>query len=400
MSGGGYPRRVDERINRRAMVDLWLGHLAADFAQGALPAILVFLKPTLHLSYTRTAAVVLAATLTSSLAQPLFGRWSDRRTAAWLMPAGVALSGIGIGVASLSHSYPLLLFVVGASGLGVGAFHPEAMKVARHASGTRRASGMAVFQTGGNLGVTLGPAVAGGILATTGSSGGLLLLIPAALVASLLVRDFGSLLQVRLTGSERAATTALVDQPRAFRLLLVAVAFRSVAYYGLFTFIPLWEVSRGHSKSYGTALLSLVLLAGAFGTLCSGPLADRFGEKAVLVASLLLSPVFVFVYVLAGGTVGAISGCISGAVLVSTFSVTTVMSQEYLPTKVATAAGMSIGLAMGFGGAAAVILGAIADTVDLRAALLVTAAGPIIGAVFALWLPGRRAFRGRPVLSE
>jgi MFS transporter, FSR family, fosmidomycin resistance protein len=76
------------------------------------------------------------------------------------------------------------------------------------------------------------------------------------------------------------------------------------------------------------------------------------------------------------------------------------MSQEYLPTKVATAAGMSIGLAMGFGGAAAVILGAIADTVDLRAALLVTAAGPIIGAVFALWLPGRRAFRGRPVLSE
>src|SRR5258708_32977434 len=124
------------------MVDLWLGHLPADFAQGALPAILVFLKPTLHLSYTRTAVVVLAATLTSSLAQPLFGRWSDRRPVAWLMPAGVALSGAGIGVASLAHSYPLLLLVVGASGLGVGAFHPEAMKVARHASGTRRASGM------------------------------------------------------------------------------------------------------------------------------------------------------------------------------------------------------------------------------------------------------------------
>ena len=274
------------------------------------------------------------------------------------------------------------------------------MKVARHASGTRRASGMAVFQTGGNLGVTLGPAVAGAVLTTTGSSGGLLLLIPAALVAGLLVRDFGSLLVVRQAGSDHWNAATAVDQPRAFRLLLVAVGFRSVAYYGLFTFVPLWEVSRGHSKSYGTALLSLVLLAGAVGTLCSGPLADRFGEKAVLVCSLLLSPVFVFVYVLAGGTVGAISACISGAVLVSTFSVTTVMSQEYLPSKIATAAGMSIGLAMGFGGVAAVILGAVADTVDLRAALLVTAAGPLVGAIVALWLPGTRKVRARPALAE
>ena len=100
------------------MVDLWLGHLAADLSQGALPAILVFLKPTLHLSYTRTAAVVLAATMTSSIAQPLFGRWADRRVTAWLMPAGVALSGIGIALAGLSHNYALLLVVVASRASG------------------------------------------------------------------------------------------------------------------------------------------------------------------------------------------------------------------------------------------------------------------------------------------
>jgi FSR family fosmidomycin resistance protein-like MFS transporter len=120
----------------------------------------------------------------------------------------------------------------------------------------------------------------------------------------------------------------------------------------------------------------------------------------VLVGSLLLSPVFMVVYVLVGGTVGALSACASGAVLVCTFSVTTVMSQEYLPTKIATAAGMSIGLAMGFGGVAAVILGAIADTVNLRAALLVTAAGPLVGALAAVWLPGTGRLGARPVLAE
>ena len=61
-------------VDRRTMADVSLGHLAADLAQGALPALLVFLKPALHLSYTMTAAVVLVATATSSLAQPLFGR--------------------------------------------------------------------------------------------------------------------------------------------------------------------------------------------------------------------------------------------------------------------------------------------------------------------------------------
>ena len=382
------------------MADLWLGHLATDLAQGALPAILVFLKPTLHLSYTRTAAVVLASTMTSSIAQPLFGRWADRRVTAWLMPAGVALSGIGIALAGLSHNYALLLVVVSISGIGVAAFHPEAMKLAGHASGVRRASGMAVFQTGGNLGITLGPVAAGTGLAAIGSSGGLLLLIPAGLVASLLVRDFGSLVRVRHAGSERTRASSAVDQPRAFGLLLITTGFRSVAYYGLFTFVPLWEVSQGHSKSYGTGLLSLVLLSGAIGTLCSGTLADRFGQKAMLVSSHILSPPLLLVYVLAGGTVGAISVCLAGAVLVSTFSVTTVLSQEYLPTKLAMASGMSVGLAMGLGGIAAVLLGAIADAVDLRTALLVTAVVPALGGVFAFWLPGRRELRARPVLAD
>ena len=82
--------------DRRVMTDLWLGHLAADLAAGALPAVLVFLKPVLHLSYTKAGAAVLVATVTSSIAQPLFGRWADRHTTTWLVPVGIAASAPGI----------------------------------------------------------------------------------------------------------------------------------------------------------------------------------------------------------------------------------------------------------------------------------------------------------------
>src|SRR2546421_8601928 len=150
------------------MAALWLGHLAADRAAGGLPAVLVFLKPVLHLSYTKAGAAVLVATVTSSIAQPLFGRWADRYTTTWLVPVGIAASAAGIASAPLVHNYPLLLVAVSVSGLGIGLFHPEAMKLARHASGRRGASGLTIFQTGGNLGIALWPLVAGGLVAATG----------------------------------------------------------------------------------------------------------------------------------------------------------------------------------------------------------------------------------------
>ena len=202
--------------------------------------------------------------------------------------------------------------------------------------------------------------------------------------------DRGHLAHVRGARDRGSEDAAVPDQIPAFKRLLVVIALRSVAYYGLFTFVPLWEVSRGHSKSYGNTLLALVLLAGVAGTLCAGPLADRVGRRLVVIGSLVLTPGLVLVYVFAGGVPGAIAVCAAGAVIVSTFGVTIVMSQEYLPSRVAMASGMSVGLATGLGGVAAVVLGAVADAVNLRAALIGTAIGPAIGVLIAAGLPRDR----------
>jgi FSR family fosmidomycin resistance protein-like MFS transporter len=75
------------------------------------------------------------------------------------------------------------------------------------------------------------------------------------------------------------------------------------------------------------------------------------------------------------------------------------MGQEYLPTRIAMASGMTIGLATGLGGVAAVALGAIADTIDLRAALIATAIGPALGALVAARLPSERPILAEPILT-
>ena len=132
------------------------GHLAVDFASGSVPALIPFMTDRFDLSYALAAMLLLAATASSSLVQPLFGLWSDRRGALWLIPGGTLLAAVGVGGAAIAPVYPLVLLLVLAGGLGVAAFHPEGAKFAAYASGHRKASGMSYFNSGGNVGYALG----------------------------------------------------------------------------------------------------------------------------------------------------------------------------------------------------------------------------------------------------
>jgi FSR family fosmidomycin resistance protein-like MFS transporter len=374
------------------MAALSSGHCATDFANGALPALLPFFVDKFDLSYTLAAAAILASAVSSSIVQPIFGLWSDRRGAIWLLPGGVALSGIGIALASVAPTYWLVLLFVVVSGLGVAAFHPEGSKFAAFVGGRRRASAMSLFSIGGNLGFAFGPIVATPLVILFGLEGGLLLAVPClavALVLLALVPFLGSF------APERGAQVRSEEPDRisALLLLLGVIAFRSVSWFGLITFVPLWEVSLGHSKAHGNHLLSLMLLAGGLGTLAAGPLADRFGRRPVLIASSAATAPLILVFVIVGGVPGAIALAGVGISVIATFGVTMVMSQEYLPRHIGVASGLSIGLSIGLGGVGAVVLGAVADSVDLRVALYTAAAAAFIALVLAALLPSARPSR-------
>ncbi len=374
------------------MAALSAGHFATDFANGALPALLPFMVDRFSLSYTLAAVVMLASTAASSLVQPLFGAWSDRRGLIWLLPAGVAVAGAGIALAAAAPSYWLVILLVTVSGLGVAAYHPEGSKFAAYASGRKRASGMSLFSIGGNVGYALGPTATTPLVLALGLTGGLLLAVPvlAVAVALLLVLPF-----LRSFVPEPGSRSAVdgEDRPGALALLLGVIAFRSVAWFGLITFVPLWEVSLGNSKSHGSHLLSLMLLTGGLGTLAAGPIADRIGRRPVVIASMAATVPLTFTYVLVGGVPGAIALALVGVCVISTFGVTMVMAQEYLPHRIGMASGLSIGLSIGLGGIAAVGLGALADSVDLRSAMYAAAAAPLAGLVLALMLPSSRPQR-------
>jgi FSR family fosmidomycin resistance protein-like MFS transporter len=112
-------------------------------------------------------------------------------------------------------------------------------------------------------------------------------------------------------------------------------------------------------------------------------------------ANLVICPLML-VFVLVGGLPGALALALVGIAVIGTFGITMVMAQQYLPTRIGLASGLSIGFSIGLGGIAAVILGAIADSIDLRAALFVSSAAPVVAVALTMLLPREGTRRLEP----
>jgi MFS transporter, FSR family, fosmidomycin resistance protein len=96
------------------------------------------------------------------------------------------------------------------------------------------------------------------------------------------------------------------------------------------------------------------------------------------------------VFLVSGAGVAIAVLALIGAATIATFSVTVVMGQEYLPSRLGVASGVTLGLSIGIGGLGAAVLGQVADAHGLRTALEVVAVLPLPGLLLAMTLPEGR----------
>lgn len=381
-------------MNRRLIATLSFSHLVTDLNQGMLPALLPFFIAERGLTYAAAGGLVLAANVAASATQPLFGWYADRRPSVWIIPAGVATAGVGLALAGAAPTYPLIAAAVALMGLGAAAFHPEATRWAANAAGPRRATGMSFFSIGGNLGIATGPLVITPLVLAFGLRASLALLVPMLLVATFLsweMRRFpaqGS--HRREEGMTDAAATP--DRWGLFGRLAVTIMTRSMVFFALSTFVPLfWIGVLGRTKAEGGIALSVVMGAGVAGTLLGGRLADRYGRRVVVLVAMSLLPPLLLALALSRNAGLSLALLVPvGVALYVPFSVVVVMAQEYLPNRVGTASGMTLGLAVTAGGIAAPVLGALADWQGVAAPLFAAALLPVLGLAAAWTLPADR----------
>jgi FSR family fosmidomycin resistance protein-like MFS transporter len=254
----------------------------------------------------------------------------------------------------------------------VAMFHPAAGKAARENAGDSAAA-MSLFAAGGSVGFFLAPALATPALIARGVKATVLFLPPAALMSFVLLR-----MHRRQRGHATAIRRAGRDQWRPFAALTCVEILRSVAFFGLNTFIELYWIRDLHSsRALAGVALTCFLAGGVGGTLLGGRIADGIGAvAAVRLGAAVILPALGALLLAPGALVPLPGALAAGVALNIPFAVLVKLGQDYLPSRPGTAAGVTLGLGVSIGGLIAPALGLVAVSYGPRGALLVLLAVP------------------------
>ncbi len=378
------------KINKYSYLTL-LGHVCTDINQGALPAILPFLVLHNNLSYASAAGLIFASNSVSSVVQPLFGYLGDRVFWPWLMSLGVFLAGAGIATIGFWDGYWAIFFAVVVSGVGIALFHPEGGKIAGLVAGENKGSGISIFAVGGNIGFALGPVIAATALSAWGLKGTAVFLLPTTATAIVILTCLKNLRAFAPQKKERTAAgkTLQKDDWSSFAKLSACITCRSVVSFGMMTFIPLYFINvLMQPEVEASARLTLYSVAGAVATLSGGHLADRFGFNRMIKICFTALPPLLLLFCLSGGARIATLLLIPIALSINgPHGIMIALGQKFLPGRIGTASGISLGLTVSIGGMLAPGLGWIGDHFGLSAAMYTIAGVACLAMLFAYRTP-------------
>jgi len=376
---------------------LALGHMVNDCYSNMIPPLLPVLRTTYDLSYAASGMIMTVFTITSSIIQPVFGYYADRKGRRWLVALSVLWTGffmsmIGIiGFLDLDSSgaYIVILALVGLSGFGSASYHPQASTMVPRISGDHKGLGVSIFSAGGNLGYAIMPLLVVPVTSLWGIQGTLVLFIPA-LIASLLLQRYAPeppSSSVALNLKELWSDIMAVAKPLS--IVTGVVCMRAWLFFGLITFLPLYFAYRQEPPEMASLHLFILLFFGATGSLIGGHVSDRYGRKFTIVFSLLFTGPLLFAALYINGLMQWVLMAAAGMSLLASFSPAVLIAQGLIPKNQGIASGIILGFAIGVGGLGVVVTGAVSDAFGITVGIFSLVALPVIGLLLALLLPGK-----------
>lgn len=374
------------RLPNRLPYLLMGGHICVDAAQGGLASVLPFLAIQSGYSYAEITTLVLASNSASAVIQPLFGWLGDAKARPWLMAVGVFLAGFGIALVGVLDAFFLVVAAAMLSGIGNAMLHPEGARLANLTGGDDKAVSMSVFSVGGQIGFCLGPIISVAAITAFGLAGTLVYLaicIPYVLLLLAFNRRFRAF---GVRQQEAQASEVAHDRWGAFAVVLGSLSVRSIVFYGVTSFFPLFLVTVfGTSEDAATLLITVFSIAGAFATALSGFAAHRIPTPRLMVLCFALMTASLAIFVTSGSIWVCVVIVMVLAVCVNLFNPAAVaLSQSYLPAHLGMASGLSFGVAVCVGGVVSPLLGVFGDAVGLVPVVWIMVLIAGVGLAFAV----------------
>ncbi len=404
-------------MNARRLSSISLGHFGIDILNSSIIIILTYLSGRFELSNSEIGLGVLIYTIAGSLTQPFFGALADRLRGRWLGPLGLLWTLSCYALIPFAPTYFALIGLLTVGALGSASLHAVGMLVASDAGGDKPSTATSVFFLFGQIGLSIGPVLAGYVLQAYGLNAVPLLTLFAllAVVAMfVLLRAPIAFDEVAVAAAEamqRAANNGRAVSGSVLGVFVLLIVLRATTIHTYMTFLPKFYEGLGFSAAAYGFMAGIFVLGGALGTFFGGMLGDHFNRRYVILGTLALAVPFCYAMLntasgfvitaqgswlvrmgsaLANGWPFVIAAAGAGALLNASHSIVIVMAQALLPRQKGMMGGATLGFMFASGAIMAWLAGIVADLVGLSTVLYVLTVVPVVAGAVALLLPSTR----------
>lgn len=384
-------------MNRKRLFTASYAHLSIDILNSSVAMILTLSAPRFGLDIAQIGFGAMMYQMFAAMSQPVFGGLTDKLRGRWVGALGLLWTLAFFSAASFMPTYPLFITLLMIGGLGSGAFHAAGMVNATVSGGAKANTATSYFFLGGQLGLALGPLIAGIVIGSIGLAGMPLMaacMLPAVVLMLMWMNDALPEAKKAPAVTMTAAAERGMRRHAAVSLLVTAfvlfIMLRSGTAQGFATLLPMYFQSLGYAPAQFGFMLSVFSFAGALGTLAGGYLGDRYNRRLIMAFSSMLAAPFAFLMLHTSGAAYIAVAIGAGIFLSMPHSLIMVLSQELAPARRGLVGGLTLGFIFASGSGMAWLASMAAEQVGLPLVLNVVAFFPLVAGFIAFLLPASK----------
>lgn len=372
-------------------------HMVTDLYSSFIVGLIPILTQKFGLSLFLVGILSSVNFIANSFTQPVFGYLSDRYGTKHFMVLGPFFASVFISMLGILPAYYLIIIFLFLGNLSISAFHPSSASIAGHFGGERSGLGNSVISFGGNLGYSLGSLFVIFIVENFGLEYTPFAMVPGIVMSLILLK----LVQTpeKFLNQGKRKPVNLFKKAKNIKKSKMGLIFiiiftsysRDIIWVSLATFLPLYLTNRGTTLTNVGYFLLLFGVVGGIGGLISGYFFDKIRESTILIqAGLLISvPLFYLLFRLSG-PLSILFYILGGFFLISTLPLCIRLAQEIMPSNVALASSLVIGLSGGLAAITVILLGKIADIIGIVSTINYVLILPIIAFILLIFFPALR----------